>query len=173
MRAEKKSIVSECRQRIDGADFVVFVDCRGLDVAQMSDLRGQLQRVNSRLQVSKNSFVRLAAEGLGWGDISSFLDGPTAVVTGMGDVTAAAKTIRSFDTTKDLPAIKGGKLGEAILSSVDVHELAAIPSREVMLGRVVGTIAAPMTQLVGVMRQKVTSLLYVLSAVAEKKSGGN
>jgi len=64
-------------------------------------------------------------------------------------------------------------LGTMPLTAVDVEAMSQIPPREVLLGRLVGTIAAPMSQLVGVMRQKVLSLLYVLKAVEEKKGGAN
>ena len=67
--------------------------------------------------------------------------------------------------------IKGGLMGTQVVSSTEIDALADLPSREVLLGRLLGTLAAPMTQLVGVLNQKVLSLLYVLKAIEDKKSG--
>jgi len=71
-----------------------------------------------------------------------------------------------------LPVVKGGRLGARLLTAEDVEAIASLPPREAMLGRVVGTIAAPLSRLAGVMSRKVASLMVVLNAVAEKKAGG-
>jgi large subunit ribosomal protein L10 len=90
-------------------------------------------------------------------------------------VTQVAKVLRAFAkaATNKLPVVKGGYLSGQTLVAAQVESLADIPPREVLLGRMVGTIAAPMTRLVGAMNQKICSLLYVLKAVADKKAAGN
>ena len=82
----------------------------------------------------------------------------------------AAKTLSDFIKQHQLPTVKMGVLRGAILSKEDVETLAKLPSREQLLGTLVGTVAAPLTQMVGVLNQKVSSLLYVLKAIEEKKS---
>jgi len=168
-RPEKKAIIDEIRQRLAEGEFLILADCRGLKVEGMTELRGQLDGAHSRLVVSKNSFIGRALEDIGWTDVVQFLDGPTAVITGTGEVSGVAKLLRDYAKTRGLPTLKGGRFGEQTLTSEDIDTFANLPSREVLLGQVVGTIAAPMTQLVGVFQQKVLSLLYVLKAAAEKK----
>jgi large subunit ribosomal protein L10 len=173
MRLEKTAIVDEVRGAIDGSEFVILTGCRGLKVQEISDLRARLRGQRARLMVVKNTFLKFASEQLGRGGMDSELVGPTAMITGEGEVTEIAKLLKAFAKEHDKLEIKGGLLGKQVLSAGDVQEMAVIPPREIMLSRLVGTIAAPMTQLVGVMNQKVLSLLYVLKAVQEKKDGGD
>jgi large subunit ribosomal protein L10 len=161
----------EVRDRLAGAAFTILADCRGMNVQSMSDLRKRLGEHNSRLMVVRNSFLDRAARDAGWGDTSALLKGPTAMITGDGDVTQVAKLLREIVKSTKMPLVKGGEFSGQILSDADVEALATIPPREILLGHLVGTIAAPMSSLVGVMQQKLASIVYALKAVAEKKSG--
>jgi large subunit ribosomal protein L10 len=101
------------------------------------------------------------------------LKGPTAVVFGADDVAETAKALKAFAAANDkMPVVKGGWMDGRALNAADVEILATLPSKKVMQGMLVGTIAAPMSNLVGVMSQKLASLVYVLNAVKEKKEGG-
>jgi len=169
-RPEKKAIIDEVRGRLDDAGYVLLADCRGLNVEGMGALRGKLREQGSSLLIVKNRLLGRASAEAGWEDIDPFLEGPTAVITGSGDVTSVARLLRDEAKADGLPAMKGGRFGDRTLDAGDVAAIADIPPREILLGQLVGTIAAPMTQAVGVMQQKVASLLYVLKAVVEKKS---
>ena len=95
---------------------------------------------------------------------------PTAVVTGRDDI-AAARVIQEFVRDDERPLkVKGGLIKGTVLSGSEVLEFANLPSREVLRQKVVGTIAAPMSRLVGVMSRKLSSLVYVLQAIEKKKS---
>lgn len=170
MRPEKKAIVEEIRGKLADAGYVILADCRGMTVEQMKDLRGQLKGADAALKVVPNALFGIAAKELGWTGLDPFLQGPTAMLVGAGDVTKVAKLLRTYVKTANLPVVKGGRLGAQILYPRDVEAMAVLPSREVLLSQVVGTIAAPMTGLVGVMNQKISSLLYALNAVADKKA---
>jgi large subunit ribosomal protein L10 len=169
-RPEKIAIIEEVRTRLDEAGFVILADCQGMDVETMGELRGRLLSQSSTLLVAKNTYLGKASEDIGWTEAEQFLAGPTALITGTGDVSVVAKTLQKFAKETSKPSVKGGRLGETTLSADDVKDIADIPSREVLYAMVAGTLAAPMTQLVGVFQQKVSSLLYVLKAVEEKKS---
>lgn len=171
VRPEKKTIVEEIRGRLERSEFVFLTNYRGLTVEQLTDLRGRLRRAESRVYVVKNAFLKRAADELGWDDVSGFVDGPMAMITGCGDVTKAAKLLRKFINENELPVLKGGRLGENLLSFGDIKEIAEIPSREAMLGRLMGTVSSPLTRLAGVMAQKLLSLLYALKAVEREKKG--
>lgn len=169
MRPEKQSIKEELRERLAGIEFAFLADYRGLTVAQMQALRGQLADARASVHVVKNSLLRLAAADQGWQVPDEALQGPVALIAGSGDVTETAKILRTFRRANERPTLKGGRLGTRQLTVEDIVAMADMPPREVLLGRVVGTVAAPMTQLVGVMQQKVLSLLYVLKAAGDKK----
>lgn len=170
MRAEKLSIMNEIRERIAAADFLLLTDYHGLNVTDMAALRGDLRGAGAHLMVMKNTLVGLALDASLRADMASILKGPTAVVTGSGEVTEVAKILKRFMGAHPRASVKGGCLNNKVLSAADVDALAALPAREILLGQVVGTVAAPMTQLVGVMAAKMRSLLYVLRAVEDKRN---
>lgn len=170
MRPEKKAILDEIRGNLEESDFAFLADYRGLSVEQLTELRRQLRVCHTKLQVVKNSLTKLAAGELDLETPDELFDGPVAMVYGSGDAPAVAKAIRAFRKRGKLPVIMGGWLERRVLSADAAEHMADIPPREVLLGMVVGTVCAPMSQLVGVMSQKLSSLLYVLKAVEEKKS---
>ncbi|MDA0991165.1 MAG: 50S ribosomal protein L10 [Verrucomicrobia bacterium] len=169
-RPEKLAMLKEVHTTLEGTDYAILADCRGMKVEGLSELRGQLRGTKSKLYITKNTFIKHAANQLGWEDFEQYLAGPTALITGTGDISAVAKLLKEYAKTANMPTLKGGRFGERTLTPADVDAIAAIPPRIVLLGQVVGTIAAPLSQLVGVMNQKVLSLLYVLKAAADKKS---
>lgn len=171
MRPEKEAILREYSDNLDSADYVILADCRGMTMEQFDELRGKLRADNGKLQIIRNKIYAKAAEKLGKTIDGECFIGPTAAISGIGDVTVIAKSIKNYAIQTKLPVVKGGLLGDRGLTAVDVKALADMPSREVMLGMFVGTVAAPMTQLVGVVNQKLLTLLYVLKAVADKKNG--
>ncbi len=164
MRPEKKAIAREIQEHIDGSVFVILADYRGLTVAQTEKLRNSLRASDASMQVVKNRILRLADDRLG-----QDLKGPSAMVYGRGDVVQAAKVLREFIKENKLPVIKVGSLEGAILSPSDIETLANLPSKQELQGKLVGTLAAPLSKLVGVFHQKAASLVYVLNAVKEKK----
>lgn len=169
MRPEKTSIVSEIGGRVNSASFLLLADYRGLKVDQFSDLRRQLGKAGARVQVVKNRFLRLITRERGWTDIEGQLKGQSAIVTGP-DVVQAAKVLKKFSGTTGIPAVKAGMMGNMYLTPAQIDALAELPPREVLLGMFVGTVAAPLSRLVGVMKQKVSTVVYVLKAIEEKKN---
>ena len=170
MRAEKQYMVEDIRGRISGSDYVFFLDYTRLTVAKMSSLRGKLRIAGSDIRVVKNRLLKLVCTGLGLSGIDGIMKKPTAVVTGKDDV-AAARVIQEFVRDEERPLrIKGGLIKGTVLNASEVLEFANLPSREVLRQRVVGTIAAPMSRLVGVMSRKLSSLVYVIQAIEKKKS---
>lgn len=172
MRPEKISMIAEVRGQLEKSPFLLLTNTRGLTVEQMSDLRRKLRATHARLQVVRNSAVAVAARELGWGDgLNSILQGPTAMITGTGDASEAVKILKGFiKDNNNLPGIKGGMLAGQVLTVADVEAVASLPSREVMLAMFLGTLNAPMGQLVGALNQKLCTLLYALKAIEEKKS---
>jgi large subunit ribosomal protein L10 len=172
MRPEKESILREINDDLKKAKYVILTDYRGLKAEQLTALRAQMRGGKACFKVVKNSLLGNAARELGYGDIATFLQGPTAMITGDGDITASAKLLKAYIEENKLPVVKGGVFDGKIITAAIVDEMASLPAREILLGMMVGTVAAPMSRLVGAMSQKLSSLLYVLKAIEEKKTSG-
>jgi len=170
MRAEKTAIVKEIRSYLEGSEYAFLANYRGMKVEHIHELRSRLRKQSGSFHVVKNAFLKHAAEATGWGGLTSLIDGPSALISGKGDVTEIAKVLKAYAQENERLVLRGGMMPGQVLSVDDVKALASVPPRPVLLSMVVGTIAAPMTQLVGVMNQKVCSLLYALKAVEEKKA---
>lgn len=170
MRPEKKAISEEVQQQLGESAFVLLTNYAGMSVDLMADLRGRLREADGQMMVVRNAVLSFAAKELGWNGFSDLMDGPTAMIVGQGDVARIAKLVNDFAKEHEVPVIRGGRFGRQVLSGEEVVEMAILPAREVLLGLAVGTIAAPMSGIVGVLQQKVLTLLYALKAIEEKKS---
>ena len=169
MRPEKAMLAQETRDRVMESTFFFVTNYQGLTVPKTQELRKQLLEVDARFFVVKNSLLNKVAEERLQGELGTGLKGPSAVVYGNGDAAETAKILQKFIKENDRPHVKVGALDGVVLTAEEVGELAKLPGRTQLLGMLVGTVAAPMTQLVGVFQQKVASLLYVLKAVQEKR----
>ena len=169
MRLEKTAIVNELRASLEGAAFVILMDYRGLKVRQGEELRGRLAKFGARLNIVKNSFFKLALPEDRRAQVADVLTLPTAIIFGSGDVAETAKVLAGFQQEQRVLTIKRGLLDGRVLSPADVDTLSKLPARPVLFSMLVGVVAAPMMQLVGVFKQKTASLVYILKAVQEKK----
>ena len=170
MRPEKEAIAEDLKERLSGSSFVILADYSGMTVGQSEVLRGRLGESESRLLVLRNRQFFHVARELGLAGLDGKLVGPTAMVYGSGDVVETSKTLKSFAKENNLPAVKLGSLDGKPLSAGDVDKLAELPSKQQLHAILVGTLAAPMTQIVGVMQQKLSSLVYVLEAYRAKQA---
>jgi large subunit ribosomal protein L10 len=171
MRNEKISILNEVIERVKASDFCFVLNYGGLTVAQLTELRKGLSKLGSRAMVVKNAYLGKVAKELGWADISTLLTGPTAVVTGRGDVAEVAKLLVEFVKKNDKASIKGATLEASLLSAADVEALSKLPSKDAMRGMLLGTFLAPATSLVRVLNAPLLNALYALKAYEEKKGG--
>ena len=143
-RDQKAAVVDEIAEQFKSADAVFAVDYRGISVDQAADLRERLREVDSRLRVVKNSLSERAADQAGMESIKPMLTGPTALTFVSGDAAAAAKALNDAARALQLLDFKGGMLGGSLLSGDDVRSIARLPSRDVLIAQLVGTIAAPL-----------------------------
>jgi large subunit ribosomal protein L10 len=170
MRPEKKAIIEEIKGRLSQSSYAVLVNYKGLTVGGLSQLRRQLRPQHSRLDVVKNTYLGHACSQAGLPSVDTLTDGQIALVTGSGDVTAVTKALVDFAKTNEALVVRGGLLDGARLSAADMKAMASIPPREVLLAMFVGTLAAPMSRVVGALQQKVATVVYALKAIEEKKS---
>ena len=168
MRAEKKFITDEIKSQVDGAPFLIVTDYTGLKVAQFNDLRSRLRTAGSQVRVVKNTFLARVLKDAGLPELDGALKGQTAIVFGDKDISAAAKLLKNFAAEFKLPSIKAGILDRSVLDSKQVLALADLPSREVLLGKILGLLQAPAGQLVRILNTPASQLAQVLKANSEK-----
>lgn len=173
-RPEKVAVVTEVREKFDGADAVVLTDYRGLDVAAMSTLRRALSAAGGDFKIYKNTLVRFAARDLDL-DLDELLLGPTAIAFvprkadgTPGDPVTVAKALRDFARTNEHLVVKGGLLGTKILSVDDVKALADVAPREELLARLAGGLAAPMQQFASLLAALPRNFAYGLKALIDQ-----
>lgn len=169
MRLEKKSISQDIRSWLEKGTYVILTDYRGLKVRQTDELRKRLAKLQAQIHVMPNRLCKRVITELHWGPADSALNGPTALVSGAGDVIEAAKLLKAFNEEHRLPVIKIGRFDGRYVAPSEIEMLVNLPAKPVLFSMLVGTLAAPMSQLVGVMKQKVSSLVYVLKAIQDKK----
>jgi large subunit ribosomal protein L10 len=167
-RPEKVAVVAEVRTRLTEASAALLTEYRGLDVAHMADLLRSLREAGGEYKVYKNTLVRFAVRDLGLEGLEGLLTGPTAIAFVDGDAAAVAKALREFAKANPQLTVKGGVLGDNLLDAGQVEALAALPSREVLLGRVAGALAAPLQQFAGLLQALPRDFAYGLQALIDQ-----
>jgi len=168
MRPEKASIVSELAEKMKKSAFVLVADYQRMNVGHFGELRNRLVPVGAEMHVVKNSFLKRAMADSGFPDVGEKLTGQTAVVTGEKDVAPVAKILKAFAAEFKTTALKIGLIDRAIISTAEVEQLADLPSRDVLLGQLLGLLLAPATRLVRVLNEPASALARLLNARASK-----
>ena len=156
----KKTVVAEIKAKMEAAHSIVLLDYRGLTVAEVTELRNECRKAGVEYAVLKNTMVSLAAKELGINGLDDYLKGPTAVAFGMNDAVAPAKVLTDFVKKAKKTEVKCGVLDGQILNAAGVEALAAIPSREVLLAKIMGS-----------MMSAVSKFVYVVEALRKKQAG--
>ncbi len=166
VRKEKKpEIVDRMTDRLNRAEIAIVTDYRGLTVSQITELRRKFREQGIEYHVVKNTLATFAADNAGKHRLSEFLKGPTAIAFGYDDVIQPAKVLVDFQKAVDSTLnIKGGLLAGNVLTSADVVALAKLPSREELIGKVVGLMQSPIYGLVTVLNGNLRGLVGVLQA---------
>lgn len=167
----KVEVVDEVKTRMGAATASIVSEYRGLTVAELADLRHALTAVGGDYKIFKNTLVRRAIDGGEYQPLEEYLSGPSALTFVQGDISAVAKALRDFSRANPHLVIKGGLADGSLLSSSDLAALAELPPREVLLARLAGAIAAPMTQMAGLLKALPQNMAYGISALIEQKGG--
>jgi len=151
---------------------VFIAEYRGMTVAQSTILRARVRAAEGEMKVAKNTLVEVAMKEENMTQLpDELLSGPNVYTMAYDDPTAVAKVLRDFSKEKTNKAfvIKGGVLGKSVLDLAAVEALADMPPREIVLGQVVRTIAAPISGFLNVLNGPVRGLMNVLNAIKDKK----
>lgn len=171
-KEKKQEVVGELRELFARAQVAIVTDYRGLTVKEITDLRRRLQKAGGELMVSKNTLIDLVTrEQDQWKAIEPFLAGPTALAVGFDDPVAAAKTVQDFANEKRKVeiTIRGAVLEGKALSGAEVKNLASMPSKEVLLGRLAGSLSSPAQKLASSLSGVARNLVYAIDAVKRQK----
>ena len=159
--SEKQAIVAALTERIKNASAGVFVDYRGINVAQDTELRTELRKNDVEYSVIKNTLTRFALDDCGLKEIDPILNGTTSLATSTGDPTAPFRIIGDYSKKlNDVFTIKAAFMDGKVLSESEIAEISALPSKEALYSQVFGTMLAP-----------ITSLAVVLNQILEQKGG--
>lgn len=157
----KKAVVESLTGKIQNASSVVFVDYKGITVAQDTVLRKQFREADVEYSVVKNTLTRFAAKNAGY-DFSEVLNGTTAMAVTTGDPIAPARIVCEFaKKNKNALTIKGGIVEGSVLSADQLNSFGELPSKNALVAQVLGTFLAP-----------ISSLAFVLDQIREQKQGG-
>ena len=156
----KQPVVDEIKAMLDGAVGAVVVDYRGLTVEQDTKLRKQLREAGVSYKVYKNTLIMRAAEGTEFAALDPHLEGPTALAVSKDDATAPARILAEFAKTAPKLELKASVVEGTYYDQAGTQVIATIPSREVLLGKLLGSIQSP-----------ITNLARVLNQIAEKNGG--
>ncbi len=168
-RPEKLAVVEEIKERLGRVQCAVFTDYRGLDVAEVTELRKQLREAGVEYKVLKNTLAIRAVKETGLEGVIPLLSGPTAIAFGYSDPVAPAKVISEFAKGHQDLEVKGGILDGKVLDVAGVKALADLPSREVLLAQVARGMQAPMAGLVYVLSGTIRNVVYAVDAVRKQK----
>lgn len=141
---QKKAQVAEIAEKLRESKSTVLVDYRGLNVAQVTELRKQLREAGCEYKVYKNTLSRRAAAEVGFEEINEFLVGPTAIAFNNEDAVASAKVLNNFAKENEALEIKAGIIEGNITPVEEVKALAELPSREGLLSMLLSVLQAPM-----------------------------
>ena len=149
----KKPIVEEISAVLDGAATAVVVDHRGLTVAEDTELRKTLRNAGVQYKVFKNTFIRFSIKGTPNEELGKHLEGPSALAVCKEDATAAARELVKFAKDHKNLEIKGGIVDGSYCDAAGIQAVASIPSKEVLIGRLLGSMQSPITNFARVIKQ--------------------
>ena len=156
---QKARTITELSDQLSRARLVIVTDYRGLKVSELQTFRGNLRPVGAEFHIAKNTLTRIAAGNVGVSGLDPLLEGPSV---------QAAKAVSDFVRTSRILSIKGGVMGDRVVSAADVEAIATLPSREVLQAKLLGMLVSPLSRTLTVLSGPQRSAVYLLNARAEQ-----
>lgn len=171
-RKGKEALREVAEGRFEKANAAVLAEYRGLTVASLTELRKALKKVNGEFRIVKNRVAKKAVEGKAQDAkaLADSLKGPVGIAFLYGDAAAGAKALSDFEKNNELFKITAGVMDSKKLSANDVKAIASLPSKEVLLGQIVGLLVSPHRGILGVLNGVPRNLVQVINAIKEKKN---
>ncbi|SFF15433.1 50S ribosomal protein L10 [Nitrosomonas sp. Nm166] len=165
---DKKAIVAEVSAQVANAQAIIIAEYRGIEVGQMTQLRAKTRESGIYFRVVKNSLVRRAVADTPYAELASHMVGPLAYGIS-ADPVAAAKVLHEFSKINEKFVIKAGAMGEHVMSRDEITALAALPSREELLSKLLGTMQAPVAKFVQTLNEVPARFVRGLAMVRDGK----
>jgi large subunit ribosomal protein L10 len=171
-REAKAALKDKVAERLKKANSAIIAEFRGLTVQELTDLRVKLRATKAEFKVIKNRIAKVALkDGVpAIAPVSDRLRGPVGIVICYGDPAAAAKAVLEFGKDKENFKVTGGAFDGKAVTPAELKVVADLPSKEVLLARLVGTLVAPHRGILGVLNGVPRQLVYAINAIKEKKS---
>lgn len=168
-RDEKVKKVAELEEVLQQAKGIYVADYKGMTVEVVSELRNRCRKANVRMEVAKNTLLRIAAKNTGNEELIPSLAGPTALVTSEEDEVTPARILVDFKREFKFPEVRGGLIEGKALDENEVKVISALPSRDQLIGILAGVFQAPLRDLASVLTAPLRDLASVLDEVAKQK----
>jgi large subunit ribosomal protein L10 len=171
-RTQKEAVVEKLREDLEPGGHLILAEYRGLTVDQLSQFRKKVRAVSGKVRVMKNTLVRHAVHGTEKDALNDLLTGPNALFFTKEDPVPLVKIIT--DASKDFESVKvkGGVVEGRPVSPEEIFRIADLPSREQLLGKILGSVSAPLQGFMNVCQGVTRNLVHVLEAIRKEKEAG-
>lgn len=171
VRKENELAVQELTEKIKSNSCVVLTEYQGLTVSEFNELRKKLRPSGCEYTVVKNTLTKLALKNLNLEEFAEHFEGPTAIAYHSGDPVPAAKALVDFSKDHNKLKLKVGLLDEKVLSENELKSLANLPPKEILIAKFLGTLNAPIQNLVSVLQANIRNIASVLDQIRKQKEG--
>jgi large subunit ribosomal protein L10 len=171
-RAKKAEILKSFEEKLERANALFVLSYKGFTAHESNEIRKLVREKGGEFRVVKNTLLRIASEKKGKQVVNDYFEGPTAIVFTYQDPVEIAKVLKEYIKTHPSLTLRGLVLQDKGYDAAMVDELVKLPSKEVLIAQLLGTIQAPVANFVGVLSAILRNFLYVLKAIEEKKAKG-
>ncbi len=161
--------LKQLADKVDRSQAMYFVDYQGLTHQQLEEARRELGDNDAEIAVAKNTLINIALKDKKNIDVRDQLQGPNATLFAFSDGTSVARILRDFNKKYELPKVKFGIFEGKVIDADGVMKIASLPTKEVLLSKLLGGMNAPISGFVYVLNANITKLAQVLKAIEEKK----
>jgi large subunit ribosomal protein L10 len=169
-KARKEEIVSELKEFFANGKVAIVTDLSGLTVAEISQFRRKLDKVDAKCRVAKNTLVKIATDGTEFGSIKELAAGPSAIVVGYEDPAAPAKTTVDFIKALKKGVVRGGVLEGRTITADEIKGLAELPSKEQLLSSIMGGLDSGARGIAGLLEAVIRDIAVLAEEVAKKNA---
>lgn len=172
-RSRKEQVVAELQEKLKDVKLAILADYSGLNVSKITELRNELRKSDAEIRVIKNTLFKLASKDLEFNLFDDHLKGPLALIMNFGDVVEPTKVLVDFAKKNAALELKVGVMNGAFLTKEQIQTLSELPSREVLLGKLLSVMVGAQTSLVNVLSGVPRQFVQLLEAYRVKKEKEN
>lgn len=167
---QKKTVVQDLKEKFAKTAFAVVTDYKGLSVAEVTELRKRLNKIQAEFKIAKNTLIKRAIKDTNLAELEKLLEGPSALLLSYGEPVASAKTFVEFTKETEKGQVKGGLLDGKLLTKEEIRTLASLPSREVLYSQLAGLLVANVQGIASILNRIICDVAILCEEVAKKNS---